>query len=252
MNIVWLASYPKSGNTFLRLLLYRYIYADVINRTKEVEEKLPDLHKLLAEGKKLNVALDGSVLVKSHFLLSSQHPYFSHTVGFIYILRNPRDVILSNARYLGFHKDHNLLYSFVENFIKNKGVDRWTQMGMGSYIGHLISWLNGVNSFPHLFIKYENLKEKPIETLTNVINFLGIGVDDKKIKEAIEDCDIKKLRELEKQEKQNNETTVFRISSKEEYFIGQGKSNQSLAEIDQELEDLYQEEFEGFVRIFGY
>ncbi|AFZ43496.1 sulfotransferase [Halothece sp. PCC 7418] len=252
MNIVWLASYPKSGNTFLRLLLYRYIYADVMDRTKEVEDKVPDVHKLISEGKKLNVMLDGSVLVKSHFLLSSQHPYFSHTVGFIYILRNPRDVIFSNARYFGLSKDQDSLHSFVENFIKNKGVDRWTKMGMGTYLGHLTSWLNGVNSFPHLFIKYENLKEKPIETLTNVINFLGIEIDKNKMQEVIEDCDINKLREIEIQEKQNNETTVFHGSSKGEYFIGQGKTNQSLAEISKDLEHLYQENFERFVRIFGY
>ncbi len=252
MDIVWLASYPKSGNTFLRLLLYRYIYADVMDRTKEVEDKVPDIHKLISEGKQLKSSLDGSVLVKTHFLLSSQHPYFGNTVGFIYILRNPRDVILSNARYLGFNKDKKLLHLFAENFIKNMGVDHWTKMGMGTYFGHLISWLDGVSLFPHLFIKYEELREKPVETLTNVIKFLELEIDENRIQEVVKDCDINNLREIEIQEKHNKETTVFRGSSEGEYFIGQGKTNQSLAEISPDLENLYYEQFSGFVRLFGY
>lgn len=251
MDIVWLASYPKSGNTFLRLLLYRYIYTDVME-TKEVEDKIPDLHKLLSQGKKLNLGLDGSVLLKTHFLLSSQHPYFSNTVGFIYILRNPRDVILSNARYLGFNKDKKLLHLFAENFIKNMGVDRWTKMGMGTYSEHLISWLDGVSSFPNLFIKYENLKDKPIETLTKVLDFLGLEIDENKIKEVVEDCEINNLRQLEIQEKQNNQSSFFDELPQGEYFIGQGKTNQSLAEISPDLENLYHEKFQGFVRLFGY
>ncbi len=66
MDIIWLASYPKSGNTFLRLLLYRYIYADTID-TKKIEKIIPDLHKLLSNRKKLNLNLTGSVLAKTHF-----------------------------------------------------------------------------------------------------------------------------------------------------------------------------------------
>lgn len=251
MDIVWLASYPKSGNTFLRLLLYRYIYTDVME-TKEVEERIPDLHKLLSQDKQLKLGLDGSVLVKTHFLLSSQHPYFSNTVGFIYILRNPRDVIFSNARYLGCYKDKKLLHSFAENFIKNMGVDRWTKMGMGTYPKHLISWLDGVSSFPHLFIKYKNLKDKPIETLTKVLEFLEIEIDENKIKEVVEDCKINNVRQMEIQEKQNNKTTLFPKLPEGEYFISQGKTNQSLAEIHPDLENLYYENFQGFVRLFGY
>lgn len=44
MKIIWLASYPRPGNTFLRFLLYHYFFGKLESST-ELESKIPDLHK---------------------------------------------------------------------------------------------------------------------------------------------------------------------------------------------------------------
>jgi hypothetical protein len=251
MDIIWLASYPKSGNTFLRLLLYRYIYADTID-TKKIEKIIPDLHKLLSNRKKLNLNLTGSVLAKTHFLFSDQHPYKKSTAGFIYIIRNPRDVLLSNARYLGFYQNRDSLQSFAETFIKNMGVPRWQSMKMGTYPEHFSSWLSSVNQFPHIFIKYEELRTYPDKVLADVIKFLGLELDQIRIQSVIEECEIDNLRKIEIQDKKNNYKSFFDYLPEGEYFIGQGKTNQSLVDISEEVEAFYQEKFSVFNRIFGY
>jgi len=251
MNIVWLASYPKSGNTFLRLLLYRYIYANSINTT-QIEQIIPDLHKLLSRGEQLNLEINSSILVKTHFLFSNDHPYFENTAGFIYILRNPRDVLLSNARYLGYDKDYNSLYSFAESFINNLGVPRWKNRHMGNYIEHLTNWLNYINQFPHLFIKYESLRNSTVETLTHIINFLRLDVNEERIKTVVEECQIDNLRQIEIQEKSIKENTLFDKLPQGKLFIGQGKMNQSLTTISQEIENLYQDQFNNFIHLLGY
>lgn len=251
MDIIWLASYPKSGNTFLRLLLYRYIYANTLDTT-QIEETIPDLHKVLSKQKKLNLELNGSILAKTHFLLSNQHPYYKNTAGFIYILRNPRDVLLSNARYAGCYKDQELLYSFAKSFIKNMGYDRWKNMGMGTYPQHFTSWLNSIPNFPHLFIKYEELRNNTVESLTNIINFLGIEADQERIKKVVQECDIDNVRKKEMEEKKMNKEAFFDNLPKGEYFVGKGNMNQSLANISEEVEEYYQQKFYNFVHLFGY
>ena len=45
MSIIWLASYPKSGNTWLRFLLYNYLFGEV-RRSGDIARRIPDIHTL--------------------------------------------------------------------------------------------------------------------------------------------------------------------------------------------------------------
>jgi len=132
MGIIWLSSYPKSGNTFARMLLHKYIYGEA-DSTEDVAQRIPGIHGLLANNIELSSESNETKLIKSHYYFSRQHPYFSNTSGFIYIVRNPRDVLLSNARYLGATASPDNLHNFAKAFINNMGVPRWQQDNMGSW-----------------------------------------------------------------------------------------------------------------------
>ncbi len=138
MNVIWIASYPKSGNTLVRMLLHNYLFGEARN-TDEVAERIPGLHSLLARKIELEVNSDEQKLIKSHFCFSPQHPYAEITSGFIYIMRNPRDVLLSNARYLGATSSIDELRRFANTFIDEMGVPSWRHKNMGSWPEHVAS-----------------------------------------------------------------------------------------------------------------
>ena len=158
MKIIWLASYPRSGNTYLRFLLYSYIYG-IIKESIQVESTIPDIHKLLSSGGTLNSTMETTVFCKTHFIFSDNHPFVNNTVAFLYILRDPKDVLLSNIKYFKLISGQEIdERQFALDFITNLGVERWIKMNMGSWPQHISSWLMATNRYPHLFIKYEQLR----------------------------------------------------------------------------------------------
>ena len=96
-KIMWLASYPKSGNTWLRFALAALMQPD-FTKSAEVGAWIPDIHKSPFQLKyhpQLNFAF-----AKTHFPFSPSLPHINETSGFIYIIRNPIDVLISNFNYI--------------------------------------------------------------------------------------------------------------------------------------------------------
>jgi hypothetical protein len=251
MKLVWLASYPKSGNTFARMLLHTYLYGKSQD-SGEIWGRIPDIHQILHQKNILDVSDGRQILVKTHFCLSDHHPNIEATTGYIYILRNPRDVLLSNARYLGADGNQDDLRRFSMSFINNLGVPRWRQMNMGSWPEHVASWLNSANRVPHIFIKYEDLRMDTANTLKRVVSFLGEVPEDSRIQMAVNHCAIDKAREFEKEEKRQGRKKIYVDMPNNASFVGEGKIAQSLTCVGADVEALYQEKFGRFVSLFGY
>ena len=141
LKIVWLSSYPKSGNTFARFLLAHYFH-DNVACSADVDRHIPGIHSMLSQGIQLDTRMSANLMIKTHFRMSARHPYLQNTTKFIYIVRNPRDVLLSNSRYSGVTNNQQIdVASFAREFIKFRGVPRWQKMNMGSYPEHVTSWL---------------------------------------------------------------------------------------------------------------
>jgi hypothetical protein len=251
MKIVWLASYPKSGNTFARMLLYTYQFGKSHN-SDAIGEKIPDIHLLMHQGKDLDVHSDQRTFVKTHFCHSANHPHAQATDGYIYILRNPRDVLLSNARYFGETENLDNLRKFSLAFINKLGVPRWRQEGMGSWNEHLASWLYSANKVPHIFIKYEDLRINTVDTLKHIVRFLGEEPDNSRIQMAVKECAIDEARKFEIEEKRRGRKSMFCLPSNNTSFVGEGKMGQSLAFIGDDIETFYQERFGNFVHLYNY
>lgn len=185
----------------MRFLIYNYLYADV-GESIEVENKMPDIHKLLSSSRGLNTELNQSVFAKTHFCYNAEHPYQKETRGFIYIIRNPRDVLLSNSRYSGVTGNQQIdLKAFAQQFINLMGVPRWKKMNMGTWPEHVATWLSATSQFPHLFLKYEELRKDPSSNLKNIINFLNLELNEEKLNKAIEMSSLEVMRGLEKKKK---------------------------------------------------
>ncbi len=255
MRIVWLASYPKSGNTFVRFLLCNYLFSDLTEsiESMQVESRIPDIHNILGKGIFVDTSIQKNMIIKTHFLFREKHPYKKHSAGFIYIIRNPRDVLLSNSRYVGVTGKQKIdVKAFAKTFIINMGVPRWKKIGMGTWPEHVASWLMATNTMPHLFIKYEDLRVNTREILSEIIRFIGINVEEEKIADTVRKTSLSNMRSIEKKERQEKKASIFGNQGKNNYFVGEGKMNQSLAFLGDDIEELYQKRFGKFANIFGY
>ncbi len=256
LQVTWLASYPKSGNTWMRFLLYNYFY-DQVNNSREVEIRIPDIHAL--PGQRIDPNVHGSHLCKTHFLWNREHPNHVHTIRAIYILRHPKDVLLSNLNYFRLLSECAIdPEKFARSFIDSMGASYWQSHNIGSLVENVRSWTQEF-SHPCVVVRYEDLHKEPEETLGKVLSFLGIDPDEDRVSAAIRASTFDRMQSLEEREReQQKHGFVFQIHPDvQKYdsacrFMNQGKVGQTLDSIHPELDEILEERFGSFLQQYGY
>jgi len=250
MQAVWIASFPRSGNTWIRFLLYTYLFGEIKN-SKDVNEKVPPIHR----PRLVNPNFPGRLLMKTHFKLTDQHPYLANTVGFIYVYRHPKDVLLSNLNYHSLRGLQLEPVDYARKFIALAGDPIWIQHGYGSWAEHIESWI-GKPRWPHVWMKYEDLKADTPANLKKIVEFLKEPVDDAKIARTIELCSFEHLKALEAQEKESGEGALFpgnkNLMDKGHMFMNKGQSGRKLAEISPGLDQDFDKRFAPLLAKYGY
>lgn len=193
---VFLVSYPRSGNTWVRFLLGNLIYADTAVTFSNIESRIPEIYfnrdRFLRE-------LPRPRILKSH---ESFQPHYPRV---IYIVRDPRDVAVSyyhhnvKARNI---PDGYPLSEFVPRFIRGEFDRRF-----GCWRDHVLSWtaVRGGNPW-FIILRYEEMKADPAQALRRVVTFLkdcafsAIASGDEAIERAITLSSPERMRALEKQE----------------------------------------------------
>ncbi|WP_421864270.1 sulfotransferase domain-containing protein [Parvibaculum sp.] len=224
--LIWLASYPKSGNTWVRSFLHNLLRnttepAD-INALNQfclgsssrrwfeqvspvpLEQLKPDALARLrpAAQARMSTASPDSIFVKSHNYLG---PWFGvplHnmqvTAGAIYILRNPLDVTLSLAGHLGMSIDGTIKFMSTDG-AGTKLTARHIPEVYDTWSAHVASWTSGAN--PQLFVaRYEDMSERPVETFGKMAGFLGLNPAADRLERAISNAsfDVLSTQEREK------------------------------------------------------
>jgi len=225
-GIIWLASYPKSGNTWLRAFLANYL--------QNPDEPLPinDLpHHILGDstvphyerfsGKKadeldeheiaqLRVKIHEwfafskgrDIFVKTHnrIATSADTPLItpSATVGAVYVVRNPLDVVPSFAHHFNIDVQ-KAVRSICEPDYYLPQTDTHVRQYLGSWSRHAASWLDAKGMMQHM-MRYEDMLQKPVKTFSSMIEFLQLPVERERIKKAIEFCSFKQLKKQEQDE----------------------------------------------------
>ncbi len=256
--VVWIASYPKSGNTWLRFMLYSALYGPP-KSSADVPTKIQDIHRKMPT----NPDSSGPTYMKTHFELTSQHPRLSETDRAIHIIRNPRDVMLSTINYRKLtSSDTNqvLKKHYAKSFMTLRGDPDFAKMGFGTWASHARSWRN-TDRFPVLPLSYEELKADPKSQLIKILEFLEIHKTPDEITEALTASSFDSMRALEIREKSadksNDLTKRLFVGSNDAtrkgvYFMNQGKSNQSLDGITPGLNAQFNAAFKDDLAEFGY
>jgi len=186
LNDVWLASYPRAGSTWVRFILCNLISLSELDRRPVdfhfVGATMPSLgrSKLLKPWPYRIVPR----FVKTH---QSYRPFlFVRPRRAVYILRDPRDIMVS---YYYFQQDHvrrPFRGSFAE-FIRD------ARYGLLACLQHYRSW------FPHaqFVLRYEALKLNAVAELQEMFTKLQVPVSDELLRLAVENSSFKKMRAME-------------------------------------------------------
>jgi hypothetical protein len=228
-TICWIASYPKSGNTWLRMVLANYCRAreelvginsigGAIAASREMFEEFvgidsseltpmeielcrPDLYRGVSSRAR------GTTFLKVHDAYARNaagHPLFppEATRCVIYLIRNPLDVAVSYAHHLGVGMEAVVARMNDEEAVistRSKGLSRQLMQRLGSWSGHARSWMDD-SRLPLVVARYEDMRENPFDAFSRIIGFCGIPLVTERLEQCLQVCSFQKLREQEAKE----------------------------------------------------
>lgn len=277
--IVWLASYPKSGNTWIRIFLSTLLYSKEKRRVdinKEHLKQFPlkrhfdgliDNFLELDEIAKNSIAAqeiinleDGIKFYKTHsanWKNFEKNYYFTNSansLGAIHIVRDPRNIISS---ILDYYNKKN--YDDAFNFL----IDRGKVIGGTKYDNGiptiLLSWADHYNSWKvfeknYYLIKYENLISNPHEEFLKLTDYLtSIGnykFDKNQILEIVDNCHFEKFSKQEEDQGYIDQTIQNRNLKKK--FFNLGPKNDWKKSLTLEIASKIEKQFEKEMREIGY
>ncbi|MFZ0769867.1 MAG: sulfotransferase domain-containing protein [Candidatus Sulfotelmatobacter sp.] len=182
---VFVGSYPRSGSTWLRFMLLE-ILAGQSSGFSNTNEMIPDVGKHQSA---VPVLPAGGRLVKTH------EPFRAEYKKAIYLARDPRDVALSEFAY---QKALGLAGSDFDGYLQH--FLRGEVNPFGSWSNHAISWTDAADSGRSevLLVCFEELKSNSEQELSRIVDFLGVPVQAAKIRAAIANNSMDKMRQKEK------------------------------------------------------
>ena len=249
--IIWIASYPKSGNTYLRSFISSYYFSKKGKFDFELLLNILQFPSVKFVKKNLNSQLEASQnwiynqkqffsgekiqFVKTHNSLN-QYKGNSFTtkdisLGSIYIVRDPRNLVTSISHHYSMKYDQAYDKILDENaslLEKSRDGDYSNFTFLGSWSNHYKSWKNS-KDFKTLFIKYEDLENNKYDTFREIIKFIDnlkndkSSFNEKKFLNSINSTNFSNLRN--KEENEGFEESVSSRSGNKKRFFNLGFNN---------------------------
>ena len=281
---IWLASYPKSGNTLVRALLASYFFSKdgnfdfefIKNKkqfpTSDLFEKIGVDLKNEKEVLKNYIKVQDNINKKNSVQFLKTHSYLfnidnnpftnlNNTLGAIYIIRDPRNVVTSYAHHFAISVDDaaNQLVNSINmggDLTSKKPSDR-TKVYLGSWGSNFNSWKSLKTPGKYLLIKYEDLINNKKETFLKILEFIHklkkvrFVVDNTKLDNAIASTDFKKMQNLEK-EKGFIESKIDMKTGKNIPFFNLGENNKWENSLNSEIVKKIENAFGKEMKELGY
>lgn len=234
--------------------------------TKLIDETVPNIQTHLMRGRLLPVGPPAPLRYKTHFLPDTEFMRSPNrdTGKVVYLVRDPRDVLLSTIAFLRIAPQHGA--AFARKFIADRGVAELLERGWGTWPEHVRGWTSAESLRTHLpdaellVLRYEDLRAEPLGALERIVGFLGLGdtADRDRLVRALENTSLENMHRTERAEVANGMAAFRDAPSPQAFKVHQGRTVQSLAALGEDVEDAYlrlleeDEEFAGLVREFGY
>ena len=255
--IFWIASYPKSGNTWLRTLISSYYYSDngiysenLIKRIRQFPEKMHftdfDYNQnIVTDTSRFWIKAQEKINKDKKLKFFKTHNAFGalnnnhftdnkNSIGVIYIIRDPRNVITSLMNHYELDNEQAIKWMTNEkNYIYD--VINFDEDGYSDF-QFISSWNTNYKSWllqkkiPIKFIKYEDLLNQTFTVFKDVINFINITTRNNekikidKLKNSINSTFFDKLQDMEKKNG-FSEAITSKKNNKKIPFFNMGPKN---------------------------
>ena len=236
---IFLASYPRSGNTWARFLLANLIFPNE-------DVSFTSIGRLVADparsSKKFLNNLSRPRILKSH------HPFDSRYRKVIYLVRDPRDVVISE--YFNAQKKMRIdsrvsLDQYVEQFVAGES------SFYGSWWENVASWIAVRQGHPSfLLIRYEDLLRRTLHEVSRITEFLSINVSVQRMGEVVNRSSFDQMRELE--QKQADLWDVTKDTRKDIPFIRSAKAGGWKTSLSQRSAHLIESAWSPLMSALGY
>tara|TARA_Y100000741_G_scaffold211109_1_gene160799 strand:+ start:372 stop:1220 length:849 start_codon:yes stop_codon:yes gene_type:complete len=272
--ILWLASYPKSGNTWIRSLLSAYLFSSdgnfnfkLLNNIKQFSSEQGMLNNNLSSQEKIyknwipaqeKINQNNEIhILKTHNALCNINGYnFTNkfnTIGVVYIVRDPRNLIISISNHYNLSQEE--AYDFIINKKKiifpkilkeSNDYNKNDFNFLSDWSGHYKSWKD-INFCPIKVIKYEDIIKNDHEVFMSTLKFTSkffkINIDEKKINNVLSSTSFEKLREMENKHG-FEESVVSSHNNKKNKFFNLGKNNNWKKLLDNKIRKKVEKIFE--------
>lgn len=276
-NIVWLSSFPRSGNTWLR-----YVLSGLLQKSTEAKiDIVPTLHcanrKVIEEtlgfsASVLSVAelnncrphvyrqwskewtQTSPLLIKVHDCYDQNQngqPIFPSDVtqAAIHLIRNPLDICVSYAHFWGledYDKAADLICDTKHSLPAHHN-DLFGQVyqHIGDWSTHVHSWCHQTH-IPLKKVRYEDMKHATLDTFYEIMTYLNLPFSRNEVQTALRQCDIAKLQQ------QEAEMGFSHRPYGGEKFFRQGKTGEWQDTLAQHTVDRIVEQHHALMQQFGY
>lgn len=278
--IIWLASYPKSGNTWMRSIISSLLYTDdgifnfeLLKKIDQFPEKkyFKDSIKNFDNFKEIKknwiltqdrINLDNKTkLFKTHQgnyrIENDDFTNKANTLAVIYIVRDPRNLIKSISNHFTLSLDEALNFLITSSMIGNGKSWAENPRGIWNLLGkwneHYHSWTKYKENL--LIIKYEDLINNPKNELSNIVTFLKqflkFETNENKNKNILESTKFENLEKMEKKggfyENANNKLTKDKVN-----FFHLGPKNKWQNTLDKKFINNIEKNFYKEMKELGY
>jgi Sulfotransferase domain len=242
--VIWpddafLVSFPKSGNTWTRFLIANLVHPEEKVGFENIHRLVPDP---FATAKRVFDGMSRPRIIKSHECFDPRYPRV------MYIVRDPRDVVISQYHY---HRKCNKIEDgypmekFVERFVAG---DTCPHGSWGENVG---TWVMARNNHPRfLLLKYEDMMADPHREMARVASFMEIKADAKRIAEAVERSSAEQMRKLEKA--QADQCGLTKETRKDMAFVRAAKSGGWQNDLPEHLVAKIEDAWPNLMTFLGY
>lgn len=232
MDVPYLVSFPRSGNTWVRTIVCNITNPEARGNPEIFNEVIPEvrLREVYKIRRKNNLKL-----IKSHMVFAKD------VQKAVYVVRDGRDAVISYYHYTTTRKGSNV--GFSEWF------DRYRRGLFGpTWHAHVESWLSqGEKRLGSgmLVVRFEDLKKDTIGTAGRIVEFLGIDTTHDQLRSAVDMASLEQARTWEKNEK-------GKLLDSDASFYRGGKSGQWSSYFNSELRSEFWQSSATAMELAGY
>ena len=279
--IIWIASYPKSGNTYLRSFLSSYYFSKNGKFDFSLLENIKNFPGIHYSKNRSDSNLEASRnwIVNQNYFFEKEKLNFlkthnsmklfegnkfttkDQTIGAVYIYRDPRNIItsLKNHYSMNYQNAFNFMTDDKSFIIQDSyDNDKSNFTYLGSWESHYKSWFS-IKDFRIMLIKYEDLQDRKFEIFLDLVKFVNSladkdeKVNEKKLEKSIKSTNFSVLKNSER----NHgfvESVKSKISGQKVSFFNLGFNNRWKKNLPQDFQirmsDYFKEDLK-FLKYWG-